>query len=124
VIEDTIGGPSLSTATTVEATLQYKDRNAKDRKILIALSSLSLPERFKRVRELEEALKNAEEDFERKQAVKSRTKKQGTQLVADEDGIIELRYRLSLERAEYWAQKEITPDYVEPVTAPKRLGMR
>jgi hypothetical protein len=93
--------------------MKYKDRNAKDRKILLGLSTLSLPERFERVRELEEALKKAEEAFERKQAAKSRTKKQETQLVADEDGIIELRYRLSLERAEYWAQKEISPDYVE-----------
>jgi hypothetical protein len=76
---------------------------------------LSLPERFKRVKKLEFALKIAETDFAKKQIEKSSTKKQATQLMADEDGIIELRYRLILERAEYLALKEITPDCIEPL---------
>jgi hypothetical protein len=88
--------------------------NIKDEKALVGLSTLSLPERLKRIRDLERTLKNAEAEFERKRAVKARTKKQETQLVADEDGIIELRCRFVLERAEYLALKEITPDYVEP----------
>lgn len=70
--------------------------------------------RFQRVRELERALKTAQAGFDSKKAAKTSTKKQETQLVADEDGIIELRSRLVMERAEYLAQKEITPDYVEP----------
>lgn len=93
--------------------MRYRDRNAKDRQILVGLSTLSLPERFKRVRELEQDLIIAQVDFDRKRAMKNRTKAQETQLVADEDGIIELRCRLVLERAEYLTLKEITPDYVE-----------
>jgi hypothetical protein len=93
--------------------MKYKDRNAKDRKILVGISSLSLPERYKRIRELELVLKTAEGFFEQKQAAKAGTKKQETQLLADEDGIVELRCRLALERTEYLAQKEISPDYEE-----------
>jgi|ERR1700678_3547445 hypothetical protein len=94
--------------------MSYKNRNAKDRQILVGLSTLSLPERFKRIRKLEQALRDAEADFERKRAMKTRTKTQDTQIIADEDGIVELRCRYVLERAEYLALKEITPDYVEP----------
>jgi hypothetical protein len=92
----------------------YRDRNAKDRQILVGLSTLSLPERFKRVRELEQGLKTVQADFDRKRTMVNRTKAQETQLVADEDGIIELRCRFVLERAEYLTLKEITPDFVEP----------
>ena len=94
--------------------MPYKNRNAKDRQILVGLSNLSLPERFRRIRKLEQTLRDAEADFERKRVMKNRTKKQETQLVADEDGIVELRCRYVLEKAEYLALKEITPDYVEP----------
>jgi hypothetical protein len=93
--------------------MKSKDRNANDRSILVGISRLSLPERYTRIQELEWALKNAEADFQRKRAVKKRTKQQERQLLADEDGIIELRDRLKLERAEYLNLKEITPDYVE-----------
>jgi hypothetical protein len=93
--------------------MSYKDRNSKDRKIIVGISKLSLPERFRRVQELELALKNAEADVVEKTSNKARTKKQETQLLADEDGLIELRYRLSLEKAEYLALKEISPDFVE-----------
>ena len=93
--------------------MNYKDRNAKDRQILVGISQLSLPERFKRVRDLERNLKTAQADLDRKRAARSRTKTQETQLFADEDGIMELRCRLVLERSEYLALKEITPDYVE-----------
>ena len=89
------------------------DRNAKDRNILVGIAKLSLPERYTRIQELEWALKNAEVEFQRKQAMKKRTKQQERQLLADEDGIIELRDRLKLERAEYLNLKEITPDFVE-----------
>jgi hypothetical protein len=97
--------------------MKYRARNAKESTILVLISKLSLPERFKRIKRLELSLKNAETDLARKQTKKSRTKKQATQRVADEDGIIELRYRLVLERAEYLAQKEISPDYVEPLAS-------
>jgi len=90
-----------------------KDRNAKDRNILVGIAKLSLPERYKRIQELEVALKNADADFQRKRALRKRTKQQERQLLADEDGIIELRDRLKLERAEYLNLKEITPDFVE-----------
>jgi hypothetical protein len=96
--------------------MNYKDRNAKDRQILVGISQLSLPERFRRIRELELAIKNAQTDVEKKTSNKARTKKQETQLVADEDGIIELRCRLALERTEYLALKEISPDYVDPLS--------
>ena len=89
------------------------DRNAKDRNILVGIAKLSLPERYTRIQELEWALKNAEVEFQRKQAMKKRTKQQERQLLADEDGIIELRDRLKLERAEYLNLKEISPDYIE-----------
>jgi hypothetical protein len=90
------------------------DRRAQERQILVGITKLSLPERFKRIQKLEMALKNAEADLEKKRAKKGRTKKQETQLVADEDGLIEIRYRLTLERVEYLAHKEISPDYIEP----------
>jgi hypothetical protein len=92
-----------------------KDRDVKDRNILIGIAKLSLPERYTRIQDLELALKNAEPDFQRKRAVKRRTKQQERQLLADEDGIIELRDRLKLERAEYLTLKEISPDYIEGV---------
>jgi tmRNA-binding protein len=94
--------------------MKHKDRNAKDRSILVGVSRLSLPERYQRIQELELALKNAEAEFQRKRAVKRRTKQQ-RQLLADEDGIIELRDRLKLERAEYLNLKVISPDYTEGV---------
>jgi hypothetical protein len=96
--------------------MKYQNRNAKDRQILVGISSFSLPERDHHLRELENALREAEVDFERKQKKQGRTKRQEGQLLADQDGIIELRYRIDLERAEYLPQKEITPDYVEPTT--------
>jgi hypothetical protein len=96
--------------------VKYTDRDAKDRQIIMAISSLSLPERYQHLRELETAPREAEAEFERRQKKQGRTQKQEAQLLADQDGIIELRYRIGLERAEYLAQKEITPDYVEPTT--------
>ncbi len=89
------------------------DRNAKDRNILVGIAKLSLPERYTRIQELEWALKNAEVEFQRKQAMKKRTKQQERQLLADEDGIIDLRDRLKLELAEYLNLKDISPDYIE-----------
>jgi hypothetical protein len=94
--------------------MNYKDRNAKDRRILVGISKLSLPERFARIQKLESTLKNAQAGVEKNRNNKARTKKQDTQLMTDEDGIIELRCRLALERTEYLALKEITPDYAEP----------
>jgi hypothetical protein len=95
--------------------MKYKNRNVKDRNILVGIAKLSLPERYKRIQELELGLKNAEADFQQKRAARRRTKKQERQLLADEDGIIELRDRLKLERAEYLNLKEISPDYIEGV---------
>jgi hypothetical protein len=93
--------------------MKYSDRNAKGRIILVGIATLSLPERYKRIQDLELALKNAEAAFQEKRAAKRRTKQQERQLLADEDGIIELRDRLKLERAEYLNLKEISPDYIE-----------
>jgi|ERR1700722_11892614 len=93
--------------------MKYSERNAKDRSILIGISKLSLPDRYRRIQELELALKNAQADLERKRALKSRTKRQERQLLADEDEIVELRRQLTLERAEFLALKEISPDFVE-----------
>jgi tmRNA-binding protein len=93
--------------------MKYSDKNAKDRSILVGISKLSLQDRYRRVQELELALKNAQADLERKRALKSRTNRQERQLLADEDEIVEFRRQLTLERAEYLTQKEITPDYIE-----------
>jgi hypothetical protein len=96
--------------------MNYKDRNAKDGQILVGISKLSLPERFARIQKLESTLKSAKAGVEKSSNNKARTKQQETQLMADEDGIVELRCRLALERTEYLALKEISPDYVEPST--------
>lgn len=46
--------------------MKYSDKNAKDRSILVGISKLSLQDRYRRVQELELALKNAQADLERK----------------------------------------------------------
>ena len=97
--------------------MNYQDRNAKDGQILVGISKLSLPERFARIQKLESALKSAQAGVAKSTNNTARTKKQDTQLMADEDGIVELRCRLALERTEYLALKEISPDYVEPSTS-------
>ena len=93
--------------------MKCSDKNSKDRSILVGISKLSLQVRYRRIQELELTLKNAEADLERNRALKGRTKKQERQLLADEDGVVELRRQLTLERAEYLALKEISPDFVE-----------
>jgi hypothetical protein len=93
--------------------MSYKDRTAKDRKILVGISKLSLPERFRRIHELELALKSAEADVVEKTSNKARTKKQETQLLADEDGIIELRYRRNT---------QLRPEFVENKSQKRWLG--
>jgi hypothetical protein len=57
--------------------MNYKDRNAKDRKILVGIAQLSLPERFKRIQKLELALTNAEVDVEKENAQQSANQKAG-----------------------------------------------
>jgi hypothetical protein len=47
----------------------------------------------------------------------SRTEKQKRAVLADEDGLIELKCRLALERSEYLTRKEITPDFEKPAGA-------
>jgi hypothetical protein len=93
----------------------YKQRNSKDSQILVGLSNLSLSDRWKRLRHLTVKLQKAEASLEKKQIAKSeRTKKQAREILADEDGVIELRYRFKLEETEYLNLKAITPDYEEP----------
>jgi hypothetical protein len=58
---------------------------------------------------LEESIAN------KKSGSVTRKKKRG--ILADEDGLIELEHRLTLEKARYLALKEITPDYQEPPSA-------
>jgi hypothetical protein len=90
--------------------MKYKDRTPKDRQILVGLIKLSLPERFKRLQALMLKIQRLEQSIANKKSG-SVTRKQTRGILADEDGLIELKYRLTLERGEYLALKEITPDY-------------
>jgi hypothetical protein len=93
----------------------YKQRKSKDSQILVGLSNLSLSDRWKRLQDLARKLRRAEASLEKKRNAKSeKTKKQEREILADEDGVIELRYRFKLEEAEYLNLKAITPDYEEP----------
>ena len=92
---------------------RYKNRNAKDREILIGLVELSMPERFKRLQKLELEIKKMEESLANKRSG-SQTEKRKRAILADEDGLIELQCRLALERSEYLTRKAITPDFEEP----------
>jgi hypothetical protein len=93
---------------------KYKNRNAKDRKILVGLAELSMTERFERLQNLELEIQEMEKRLANKRSG-SETEKQKRAILADEDGLIELKCRFALERAEYLTRKEITPDYQEPV---------
>jgi hypothetical protein len=93
--------------------MNYRDRYAKDREILVGLTKLSLPERFKRLQELTHKIETAEQSLANKRDGSS-TERQKREILADEDGLIELKCRLALERSEYLTVKEITPDYEEP----------
>jgi hypothetical protein len=95
---------------------QYKNRAAKDRKILVGLAELSMTERYKRLQKLEFEIQKMEKSLANKRSG-SRTKKQKRALLADEDGLIELKSRLALERSEYLTREEITPDFEEPAGA-------
>ena len=44
----------------------------------------------------------------------SQSEKQKRAIVADEDGLIELKCHLTLERSEYLTRRAITPDFEEP----------
>jgi hypothetical protein len=95
---------------------KYKNRNAKDRKILVGLAELSLPDRFKRLQKLKLEIQKMEEFLANKRTG-SHTEKQKRAFMADEDGLIELKCRFALERSEYLTRKEITPDFDEPAGA-------
>jgi uncharacterized protein YyaL (SSP411 family) len=92
----------------------YKPRNAEDSKILVGLAELSLPERWKRLKDLEAKLQEARESLEKNREKKKKSQVEDRAILADENGVIELRCRLSLERSEYLSLKEITPDWEEP----------
>jgi hypothetical protein len=93
--------------------MEYKGTNAQDRQILVGLKKLSLPERLKRLQELTPQIQKLEESIANKK-IGSATQKQRRGILTDEDGLIELKRRLTLEKAEYLAIKEITPDYEGP----------
>lgn len=99
------------------APVKYKDRNAKDREILVGLVELSMPERFERLQRLELKIQKTEELLAKTRSG-SQTEKQKRAILAAEDGLIELKCRLALERTEYLARKAITPDFEEPAVAP------
>jgi hypothetical protein len=95
---------------------KYKNRAAKDRKILVGLAELSMPERYKRLQKLEFEIQKMEKSLANKRSG-SQTEKQKRAILADEDGLIELKCRLALERSEYLTRKAITPDFKEPAGA-------
>lgn len=76
-----------------------------------------MPERFKRLQKLELKIQKTEELFAKKRSG-SQTKKQKRAILAAEDGLIELKCRLALERTEYLTRKAITPDFEEPTGTP------
>jgi hypothetical protein len=98
------------------APYKYKERNAKDRQILVGLAKLSMPERYKRLQRLEFEIQKMEKSLANKRSG-SHTEKQKRAILADEDGLIELKCRLAVERSEYLTRKEITPDFDEPTGA-------
>ena len=103
-------------ASTANAPYKYKDRIAKDRQILIGLAELSLGERFERLQNLKVEIQKMEESLANKRS-DSQTEQQKRAILADEDGLIELKCRFALERSEYLARKAITPDFREPAGA-------
>jgi hypothetical protein len=105
-------------ASMTKTPYKYKDRNAKNHKILVGLADLSLPERFKRLQKLKLEIQKMEDSLVNKRSG-SQTEKQKRAILADEDGLIELKCRLALERSEYLTRKEITPDFEE---APDAAG--
>jgi hypothetical protein len=97
------------------ALVKYKKRNAKDREILVGLAELSMTERFRRLRKLDLEIYKVEKVLANKRSA-SQTEEQKRSILAKEDGLIELKCRFALERAEYLTRKEITPDFEEPAT--------
>jgi len=98
------------------APYKYEHRIAKDRQILIGLAELSLGERFERLQNLKVEIQKMEESLANKRS-DSQTEQQKRAILADEDGLIELKCRFALERSEYLARKAITPDFREPAGA-------
>jgi hypothetical protein len=103
-------------ASMTNTPYRYKNRAAKDRKILVGLAELSMPERYKRLQRLEFEIQKMEKSLANKRSG-SQTEKQRRAVLADGDGLIELKCRLALERSEYLTRKEITPDFEEPAGA-------
>ena len=95
---------------------RYKNSRARDREILVGLAELSMPERFKRLQKLELEIQKMEKFLANKRSG-SQTEKQKRAILADQDGLIELKCRFALERSEYLTRKEITPDFEEPAGA-------
>jgi hypothetical protein len=89
-------------------------RKSKDSKILGGLKDLSLAERAAQMADLTKQIEQAEKALgKRRTSSVAMTQRKRVALLADEDGLIELKYRLRLERSEYLVQKSITPDYEE-----------
>ncbi len=89
----------------------FQSRRSKDAKILIGLKELPLAERAARVADLTQQIQHAERALEKKRAsAAAMTQKKRVALLADEDGLMELKHRLALEKSEYLVQKSITPD--------------
>jgi hypothetical protein len=99
--------------TSTRIRMPFQRRRAKDSGIIFDVAHLSLPKRWKRLQQLAKKLTETEAAFEKNRSVRERTKKQQRELLAQEDGIIELKYRLQLEKVEYLNLKMITPDFEE-----------
>jgi hypothetical protein len=95
---------------------KYKNRNGKDRNILVGLAELSMPERYRRLQKLEFEIQKMGKSLAIREAVRV-PEKQKRAILADEDGLIELKCCLALERSEYLTSKEITPEFEEPAGA-------
>jgi hypothetical protein len=89
----------------------YKGRKSKDAKILSALKDLSLAERAAQFTGLTKQIEVTEKALEKKRTPSAdKTSRKRVALIAEKDGLIELKYRLGLERSKYLVQKSITPE--------------
>lgn len=107
-------GPMTADRRTARKAKLYLKSRHHDAKVLGGISKLTLPERFGSIQVLKAEVEKAEVALAQKQTKSERTQKQERQIMADEDGLIELKHRLQLEEAEYRTMKSITPDFEEP----------
>lgn len=90
----------------------YRSRKSKDAKILGGLKDLSLAERAAQMEDLTRQIEVTEKALAKKRMSSvAMNQRKRVALLVEEDGLIELKHRLGLEKSEYLVQRSITPDY-------------